>query len=451
MPEQQAPPGPPPATPESTRRNGPRRLRYVVLIALLAAAAIGGGVWYYLYARAHEWTDDAFIEGHIIQISSRVPGRVLKVHVRDNQDVKAGDLLVEIDPRDFQVRLAQARAGLAATEAQKKTAETNVALVRTVTGASVDQAKAGLTEAEAGASMARAQVAVARSKQAQAEAALAGARATAERARATAAAAEADAERTASDLKRYTPLLAAGRISRQQFDGATAAAKAAAAQHEAARKAVDAAVAGIAAAAADKQVAADSLKLAEAQVLQADGKVAEQQAKLADAQAAPQRVAAAESQLAAAAAEVARLQALVDQARLELEYAQVAAPEAGRIAKKTVEAGAMFQAGQAMMALVPPNVWVVANFKEAALEHIRPGQPVDVAVDAYPGKVFKAHVDSVQSGTGSRFSLLPPENATGNYVKVVQRVPVKIVFDEPPDPAYPLSPGLSVIPTVEMK
>jgi membrane fusion protein (multidrug efflux system) len=198
-------------------------------------------VWYYLYAQAHEWTDDAFIEGHIIQVSSRVPGRVLKVHVRDNQDVKAGDLLVEIDPRDFQVRLAQAQAGLEAAEAQKKTAETNVALVRTVTGAGVDQAqagleaaeaqmktaetnvalvrtvtgagvdqaKAGLAEAEAGASMARAQVAVARSKQAQAEAALAGARATAERARATTVAAEADANRTASDLKRYTDLLAA--------------------------------------------------------------------------------------------------------------------------------------------------------------------------------------------------------------------------------------------------
>jgi len=442
-----------PAVQPEPQPAAPRRkkLIYGGIFALFVLAGGAVGLYYYLFSLAHEWTDDAFIEGHVIQVSSRVPGRVLRVLVHDNQDVKAGDLLAEIDPRDFEVRLAQARAGLAAAEAQKKTAETTVGLVKTVTGSSMDQAAAGVKEAESGAAMARAGMEVAKSKQRQAEAGLASARATAERAKAGTTAAEAEKVRTAADLARYKELFDAKRISPLQFDAATAAATAAAAQHEAARQAVLAAEAGIAAAEADKQVAADNLKLSEAQLAQADAKIEEQKAKLADAQAAPQRIAVAESQLAGATADLARLRALVDQAELELSYTKVTAPEAGHVTKKAVEPGVMFQAGQAMMALVPANVWVTANFKESALERIKPGQKVEVRVDAYAGKVFMAHVDSIQAGTGSRFSLLPPENATGNYVKVVQRVPVKIVFDEPPDPAYLLAPGLSVIPTVEIK
>ena len=446
MPAQPAVP-PEPPSPASRRR----KLIYAAIFAAFVLAGGAVGLYYYLYSLSHEWTDDAFIEGHIIQVSSRVPGRVLRVLASDNQDVKADDLLVQIDPRDYELRLAQARAALAAAEAQKKIAETNLGLVKAVTAAGLDQAAAGVKEAEAGAAMARAALEVAKSRQRQAEAGLASARATAGRAKAVAQATEAEKVRTASDLARYKELFDSKRVSPQQFDAATAAATAAAAQHEAARQAVQAAEAGVTVAEADIQAAADNLKLAEAQIAQADAKVAEQQAKLADAQAAPQRIAAAESQLAAATADLARLRALVEQAELELSYTRVLASEAGHVARKTVEAGAVFQAGQAMMALVPANVWVVANFKESALERIRPGQKVEVAVDAYPGKVFRAHVDSIQLGTGAKFSLLPPENATGNYVKVVQRVPVKIVFDEPPDPAYPLAPGLSVIPTVEIE
>jgi len=438
-------PEPPPPAP---RR---KKLVYGGIFALLVLAGGAVGLYYYLYSLEHEWTDDAFIEGHVIQVSSRVPGRVLRVLVHDNQDVKAGDLVAEIDPRDFEVRLAQARAGLAAAEAQKKTAETQVTLVKAVTSSSLDQAAAGVKEAESGAAMAQAGLEVAKSKQLQADAGLASARATAARTKAAAAAAEAEKVRTAADLARYKELFDAKRVSPLQFDAATAAATAAAAQHEAARQAVEAAGAGITVAEADIKVAADNLKLSEAQLAQANAKIAEQQAKLADAQAAPQRIAVAESQLAAATADLARLRALVDQAELELSYTKVTAPEDGQVTRKTVEPGAMFQAGQAMLALVPANVWVIANFKESALERIKPGQKVEVRVDAYSGKVFRGRVDSIQTGTGSRFSLLPPENATGNYVKVVQRVPVKIVFDEPPYPAYRLAPGLSVIPTVEIE
>lgn len=420
----QGPPAAPAASPPApARRMSPaRRLAYGIILAVLIIGGIVAGTWYYLYTQAHEWTDDAFIAGHLIQVSSRVPGTVLKVHFTDNQRVKQGDLLVEIDPRDFDVRLAQARAGLASVEAQKKTAETNVALVRTVTTASIAQAAAGVKEAEAGLAMAKA--------------GLEATRATADRVKAAIDAAQADATRTESDLKRYTELFEKKQISPQQMDSATAAAKAAAAQLQAARKAGEAATAEI--------------TVYEAQVTQAEGKVAEYQAKLDDANAAPQRIAATQSQLETAASEATRLKALVAQAELELSYTRVVAPESGQLARKTVEEGNIFQAGQAMVSLVPAHVWVVANFKETSLGRLRVGQRVNIRVDAYPGRIFKGHIDSVQPGSGSVFSLLPPENATGNYVKVVQRMPVKIVFDDP-DADVLLAPGMSVVPEVELK
>jgi membrane fusion protein (multidrug efflux system) len=448
------PPAVPPAAqaPEAaTWRRRHRRLIYGAIILVFLAAGAVLGVWYYLYIQTHESTDDAFIAGHVIQVSTRVPGKVLKVLAADNQIVKEGDLLVQIDPRDYETAVAQAHAALDAAEATRKNAEVNVRLIGTVTGASVAQAKAGVDEAVSGVEMAKAQVAVAKSKQAQALAGLAAAKAKLEQAKAAATAAGAEATKAADDLKRYEELVAANRISKQQIDAARAAATATAAQREAALKGVDAAQAGIASAEADQQVAADSVKLADAQQVQADGKVAEYKAKLDDAQAAPDRVAAARGQLDTATAEVARLKAVRHQAELNLSYTDIKAGEAGRITKKSVEPGAFFQPGQAMLALVPEAMWVVANFKETQLDRIKPGQAVDISIDAWPDKVFRGHVDSLQSGTGSAFSLLPPENATGNYVKVVQRVPVKIVFDEPPGPEYHLAPGMSVVPEVHVK
>jgi membrane fusion protein (multidrug efflux system) len=448
---QAQPPAPAPTGAPGVTQRPHKRLVIFLIGGILVAATIAVGLWYYVYSLSHVWTDDAFIDGHIIAISPRVPGKVIKVLIVDNQFVKAGDVLAEIDPRDFEVRVAQARAAVEAAESQRKTAETNVALVKIVATASVDQAKAGVDESKAGVNMAKAGVAVAKSRIAQAAASLDVAKATAERARATADAADADATRTDDDLKRYAELLATNRISKQQMDAATAAAKAAAATHEAARKATDAAKAGIAVAEADVQAAAANLDLYGATLVQAQDKLAEYEAKLADANAAPQRMAVSRTQLEAVTADAARLKAVLDQAELELSYTQVRASEDGYVSRRTVEAGAFFQPGQAMLALVAANVWVTANFKETEVGRIRPGQQVNVTVDTCPGKVFKAHVDSIQAGSGAVFSLLPPENATGNYVKVVQRVPVKIVFDEPADPAYRLSPGMSVIPEVELK
>jgi len=409
--------------PPTANRMAPHKK--VIYVALVAVVILGGaalGLWYWRYAESHEWTDDAFIDGHITQVSSRVPGRVIKVLFDDNQEVKQGDNLVKIDPRDFQVRVAQARAALESATHQQKTAEANVTLVRTVTAASIEQAKAGVEQSQAGLAMAKAGLGAARS--------------TAERAKATVAAAEADAVRTAADLKRFKELSAENRISPQQMDGATAVAQAAAAQHEAAKKAYDAAMAGVSA--------------SEAQVKQAEWKLAEYVARLAEANAAPDRIAVAESQLRTATSEVARLSKVVEQAELEYSYVEIRAPETGRMARKTVEVGDFLQPGQAMASLVQPDLWVTANFKETAVGRLRPGQAVALTVDAYPGKTFKGRVESIQPGSGAVFSLLPPENATGNYVKIVQRVPVKIVFDEPLDPAYVLAPGMSVVPVVEI-
>jgi membrane fusion protein (multidrug efflux system) len=272
--------------------------------AAALALALGAGTYFLWSASHYESTDDAFIDGHIIPISSRVAGEIAKVSVVDNQLVKAGDPLAEIDPRDYEAKLAEERGKVAA--------------------------------------------------------------------------AEAEALRAAADARRYEKLFAQDEVSRQQLDNAEAAS-------------------------------------------------------------------------AGAQAAVAKERGALTQDELNLSYTKLIVPESGRVTGKSVEEGAYVQVGQALLAIVPDNVWVTANFKETQLTHMNPGQPVTIEVDAYPGRTFRAHVDSLQSGTGGRFSLLPPENATGNYVKVVQRVPVKIVFDEFLDARYHLAPGMSVVPSVRVR
>ncbi|HSB73073.1 MAG TPA: HlyD family secretion protein [Candidatus Methylomirabilis sp.] len=395
------------------------------------------GSHYYRYAVSHESTDNAFIEGHIIPISPEVAGHALRVSVRDNQEVNEGDILVEIDPRDLEVRLQQARATLAAAIARERGAKVNIRLTSVTSGAGVEQAASGVQAA-------RAQAAAARSRFEQTQAQVQVALANADQARAQVTAAEAEATRATTDVERFRQLYAESGVSRQQLDFAVAAASTATAQLEAARKRLVAAQAQVAEAQTAGQAAADTLRQAEAQVGEAMG-------RLAGANAAPQQVAISRSQADTSAAEIEQAQAAVKQAELQLSYTRIRAPEGGRVTRKNVEPGAYVQVGQSLMALVPRRVWVIANFKETQLTHMRPGQPADIKVDAYPGRIFKGHVDSIQSGTGARFSLLPPENATGNYVKVVQRVPVKIVFDEPLDPSRPFGPGMSVVPTVKVR
>jgi membrane fusion protein (multidrug efflux system) len=282
-----------------------RRHRALIIVAsCIGLSVLVFGASYWLYARNHEDTDDAFIDTHIIEISPKVNGQAFKVYVDDNQLVRQGDPLVDIDPVDYEVGLAQARA------------EVRVA--------------------------------------------------------------EAEARKAAGDAASAKQLYAKDRISHQEYDHAVAAAEASHAREELTHK-------------------------------------------------------------------------RLDMAELNLSYTRLKAPITGKVTRKSVEMRSYVRVGQPLMALVPQQVWVTANFKETQLARMKPGQKVVISVDSYPGRKFKGHLDSIQAGTGARFSLLPPENATGNYVKVVQRVPVKIVFDDPPEALPPFSPGMSVVPVVDLR
>jgi membrane fusion protein (multidrug efflux system) len=323
----------------------------VVLIAVI--------FFYFLFIAPYESTDDAFIDGYVTLISSRVPGQVTRLVITDNQEVKEGDVLVEIDPRDYEASLSLARADLAAAHSQS------------------DQSLA--------------QVKVSEAKVAQAQAAV--------------TAAEAEAQRANDDLKRYESVESRA-VSKSAFDLAQAQSRTATANLEAAASQTKAAEAEVALSAAGVETATATVQQAEARLRQAE---------------------------------------------LNLSYTKIIAPLDARVTARTVQPGNYVQPGQALLALVPPDVWVTANFKETQLTYMRPGQPVELRVDAYPGRKFKGRVDSLQAGTGARFSLLPPENAVGNYVKVVQRVPVKIIFDGPLPEGLDLAPGMSVVPKVKVK
>lgn len=421
----------------------------VAVIVLLIAAIFG--IRYWLYSRSHESTDDAFIDAHITPVSPKVSGYIAKVHVASNQQVKKGDLLVEIDPRDYEAKLDQAKAALEAGEARLKEAQTGVELTRANTQANVQQASGTVQQARAGVEASRAQAAAERTRVTQAGAAIGSAQANLQQAQAQVDAAQAELVRARADVERYQELYSKDEVSKQRLDQAVATARTAEAQTEAARQRAAAAASQVSESQAAQQTAAETARRADVQISSAQAQVREAQGKLAAANTAPQQVAASQAQAQTASASLEQLRAAVAQAELELSYTKLYAPDDGRVTNKSVEDGALVQSGQPLMAIVPGDVWVTANFKENQIGNMRPGQYTEITVDAYPDKVFKGHVDSIQAGTGARFSLLPPENATGNYVKVVQRVPVKIVFDEPPDPAHMLAPGMSVVPEVKVR
>jgi membrane fusion protein (multidrug efflux system) len=390
----------------------------LVVVILIAATA---WVW---ATSGKESTDDAQVEGHVTPIAARVGGTVLRVPVKDNQQVEAGAVLVEIDTRDYQIALDRARAELADAQASAQAAGANVPITQTTTSGNVstaqggvEQAQAGVTEAEHGIAAAQARLVTAQAKQREQEA---------------------NADKAAKDVERLRGLLAKDEIPQQQFDAAVAAAAATRAAAESAASQIEEAQTGIA-------VARSRLASAQAGQQQAA-------AGLATARTAPQQVTAIRARAASAEARVKQLEASVQQAELNLEYATVKAPVKGIVSRKSVEPGQVIQPGQPLMTVIPlDQVWIIANFKETQLESMRPGQKVDIDVDAYGGREFKGHVDSLAAATGARFSLLPPENATGNFVKVVQRVPVKIVLEEGQDPERILRPGMSVTPTVYTK
>jgi membrane fusion protein (multidrug efflux system) len=350
-----------------------------------------------------------------------VGGTVQRVPVVDNQHVDAGATLVEIDPRDYQVAVERARAELADAEAAAQAANVNIPITATTASTGVTSARGGVEQARAAVEGGRGGVDTARARLQTAQARL--------------REAEATATKTARDVERFKGLLAKDEIPQQQFDAAQAAADAAHASADSARS----------------QVAEAELGIKSAESRLKEARAAEQQAEagLRAAQTAPEQVTAQRARAAAAQARVQQMHAQVKQAELNLEYATVKSPVKGTVSRKSVEVGQVVQPGQPLMAVIAlDRVWITANFKETQLENMRPGQAVVVKVDAYGGREFRGKVDSIAAATGARFSLLPPDNATGNFVKVVQRIPVKIVLDEGQDPEHMLRPGMSVVPTI---
>jgi membrane fusion protein (multidrug efflux system) len=350
---------PPPA---NGRRN---RLPGLVFGAVVVALVLGIGI-YWLMTHGTVSTDDAYTDGDAITIAPKVPGYVTQLAIGDNTRVKAGQLLVEIDPRDFTLARDKAAAALALDQAQLATAQANLDIARV-------RFPADLASAEAAAASARA-----------------------------------GRDKAAADLDRQKKVDARA-TTQQQIDAATLA-----------------------------------LRTAEAQLADAE-------AKRRTADLVPQNIAAAEAQVRQLAAAADQAKADLAQAELNLSYSRITAPQDGWVTKRNVQLGSYLQVGQSLFSLVSPRVWVTANFKESQLAGMRPGQPARIRIDAYPDLDLEGHVDSIQMGTGSRFTAFPAENATGNYVKIVQRVPVKIVIDRGLDPNLPLPLGLSVDPVVDVR
>lgn len=397
--------------------------RFRLVIALVMVAAAVGGFWYWS-TRGREVTDDAQVDAHVTPIAARVGGSVARVNVVDNQVVEPGALLVEIDRRDYQIAVDRARAELADAEAGAIAAQSNVPITSTTAATNVGMAQGSADQARSAVDAASREVEVAR------------ARLTAAQARLREA--QANAVRASRDVERLRGLLAKDEVSQQQFDAAEAQADAHKAATDAARAQIVEAEAGI--------------RVAESRLGQAHAGEAHARAALQGAQTGPEQVTAVRARASAAQARVEQAKATLAQAELNLEHTMVKAPTRGIVSKKSITPGQVIQAGQPLMALVETgDIWVTANFKETQLEHIKAGQRVTMSVDGWGGRTIQGHVHSIAAATGARFSLLPPENATGNFVKVVQRVPVKIVLEASQDPDSRLRPGMSVTATVFTK
>jgi membrane fusion protein, multidrug efflux system len=394
-----------------------------LLIPLLLMLIVGGyAAWHYF--SKWESTDDAQVDGHIHPVNARVGGTVISVNVKENQYVEAGTVLAQIDARDYEIAVDRARAELAQAQAAVIGARAGVPVASSTAGVQITSSEAIAERAKSGVDAANRELAAAQARLSAAQARL--------------REAQANATKTGRDLERMKQLISKDEISQQQYDAAVSAA-------EAARAAVDSAEAGVV------QVQHE-VEVAKAKTAQSQAELQQALAQAEGAKTAPQQIVITKAEAQSAEARARLAKAALDQALLNLEYTSVKAPVAGNVSKKTVEAGQVVQPGQPLMAIVPmEDIWVTANFKETQLAEMRPGQRATVSVDAFGGRVLNAHIDSIASATGAKFSLLPPENATGNYVKVVQRIPVKLVFDEGQDPEHQLRPGMSTVVKVKVK
>ena len=414
-----------------------RLLTAVAVIVGLAAIAYGVHAW--MFSLAHVSTDDAYVDGTVAPLSAKVVGHVVELGVDDNQSVKAGDLLLRIDARDYEARRDQARAAVAVARASFQSARSDAQLTRETSSAQADEARASLEAARVAERTSESAVDESRAKVAAKEAAMAAM--TAE-----VTGANSLSQQTVKERERMRRLARDGYVSQRDFDQAESTAATQSAMLEATQRRLTQAEREI------EQAQAEVAGRVHA-VAQARQRVVEAQATLARVESQRHQVALKEAEVGRAEARLTETQADLAFADLQLKYAEVRAPIDGTVAKKTVELGQMVQIGQPLLAIVPlRDVWVVANFKETQLGRIKDGMPAEVLIDTFPGKSFRGVVDSISAGTGARFSLLPPENATGNWVKVVQRVPVKIRLDakEFGNPLT-LRAGMSAVVTVRVK
>jgi membrane fusion protein (multidrug efflux system) len=394
--------GPPPST---YRRSKKGRK---IVIAAVALVVVIGGILLWRYLSSYESTDDAQVDVHLYPVSPRISGYVVKVNVDDNQFVEKGTVLVEIDPKDYEVAVAQAQANLASAEATAQSLNITVPITSVstssqlkFTASDVENATAGIVAAEKQLTAAHAQVLEA----------------------------EANDVKAQDDLHRYKLLVDKKEVAEQVYDQALATAKAS--------------TASVAAAHANEAAA-------EQAVQQARSRLVGSEANHQSAETGPQQVSSTRARARAAIADVEQKRAVLEQAQLNLGYTKIVAPVSGEV-NKTVVVGLNVQPGQQLLTVVPlDEVWITANFKETQLRHMRVGQKAEVHIDS-SGKTFKGHVDSIAGATGPLFSLLPPENATGNYVKIVQRIPVKIVLESGENRDRQLRPGMNVVPDVYLR
>jgi membrane fusion protein (multidrug efflux system) len=443
----------------------PRKRNFVGWIVMLAIIGIGAfyGIHAYTQSLIREVTDNAQVDATITPVSPRVRGQVLEVKVDDNDVVHKGDLLFTIDPSDYQTKVDQAESALVSARNQLAQSKLQVSLAERSSAAQVEERRSSITVTQQQVVSAGQAVAVARAEAARSDSDIAGARSRIAQAQAQVKTAqaqldrsEAEAKRLRDDRERYRLLFQKREVSQQQYEAAASGAEQAESQVDAARQQVHAARAAVGAAQAvlanaqaARQVAVEGIRRAEAGRGEAQARIGEAQGRYQEAQAGTLEASVARVAVEGHEAEVKRAESNLEQARLELSYTKVYAPSDGTVTRKNIDPGQYVEIGAPALALVDEkDMWVVANFKETQMEHMTVGQRATLEIDTYPDTPLQGKVESIQAGTGSVFSLLPPENASGSFVKVVQRIPVKIVFDSNERRRLPLRPGMSVEATV---
>ena len=386
----------------------PNRSRNIILIVVIALSVVVAGAFLWRYLGSYESTDDAQVDAHLYPVSARISGYVVKVNVNDNQYVQKGAVLVEIDPKDYEVAIDEAKANLASAQATAQSLNISVPITSTNTSSQLKYATSGVENANATIISAENQVAAAH---AQLESA------------------EANDVKAQDDLRRYKALLGKQEVAEQIYDQALATAKSSTASVAAARQ---------------------YEAVAQQAVQQARSQLGQSEANEQSAQTGPQQVSSTRARARAAISDVQQKRAALEQAELNLQYTQIVAPASGEV-NKTVVVGMNVQSGEQLLTIVPlEEIWITANFKETQLRQMKVGERSDIHVDS-SGRTYKGHVDSIAGATGPLFSLLPPENATGNYVKIVQRIPVKIVLDSGENQDHQLRPGMNVVPDVYIR